>query len=394
MIIDEAVQKDFLVSEYKETHKYLINVEKSMLDLLRFYNSVFAIVVPISGLFLKFLGRTHAFPFLATLAFIVSLLGLYILAMYIELRVRKIKTLEQIAVFRERFIETNSIFSQYLKMITAIKYCPPYLRRPSSEWYTVIYMSFLNGVGISSIITFLLLWLLDTSFCLNFLGGLKIPLVIVLPVLSFLLIVRGLFLWATRYCYIYDLKREREYNTKNQYLFLDPRPYFPMVFKLFKWLAEREEGVTRSRYGPQDTNDSKLKNLQGNCDFCKYFQNKQGILFENTHFFCKWDNYPVSQGHMLIISKKHVTSFFALSSEEILSLYHSIAKGKEIIEKKYTPNGYNLGINIGKEAGQTILHLHIHLIPRYRGDVEDPEGGVRNIIPGKGKYGKNNGHLE
>lgn len=132
-------------------------------------------------------------------------------------------------------------------------------------------------------------------------------------------------------------------------------------------------------------------NFQEGCEFCQAFQNKRDILLENSHSFCKWDEHPVSKGHMLIIPKAHATSFFALSSEEILSMYHSIVKGKEIIEKKYSPDGYNLGINIGRDAGQTISHLHIHLIPRYRGDVEDPEGGVRNIIPGKGKYNENSG---
>ena len=93
----------------------------------------------------------------------------------------------------------------------------------------------------------------------------------------------------------------------------------------------------------------------------------------------------------MVIPKAHAASFFTLSSEQILSMYRSIVKGKDIIEGKYSPDGYNLGINVGKDAGQTMSHLHIHLIPRYRGDVEDPEGGVRNIIPGKGKYKENSG---
>lgn len=247
MIVDETTQKNFLISEYQETHKYFINVEKSMLDLLRFYNSVFAIVVPISALLFKFLVKTQTFPLLAALAFIVFLLGLYILAMYIELRVRKVKTLEQIAVFRERFIQKNPIFSQFLRMITSIKSCPPYLRRPSSEWYTVVYISFLNGVALASTITFLLLWV-DQSSRLDFLGSWKFILLFVLFFLIIALVVHWLFLWSTRYCYIYDLKREKEYCVKNEYSFLDPSPYFPMVFKPFKWLAERHERVIRSRY--------------------------------------------------------------------------------------------------------------------------------------------------
>lgn len=87
-----------------------------------------------------------------------------------------------------------------------------------------------------------------------------------------------------------------------------------------------------------------------------------------------------------MISKKHTKSFFELSPEEILSMHDLINKVKEITDKRYEPNAYNIGINDGMAAGQTIDHLHVHIIPRYKGDVLNPRGGVRNIIPGKGDY--------
>ena len=124
-----------------------------------------------------------------------------------------------------------------------------------------------------------------------------------------------------------------------------------------------------------------------NCELCRSLRSREDIIVENDYSFCKWDKYRVSPGHMLIIPKSHVNSFFSLSGTEVLSLYELLKRGKDIIDKQYNPDGYNVGVNIGRHAGQTIFHLHIHLIPRYRGDVKDPEGGVRNVIPGMGKYG-------
>ena len=123
------------------------------------------------------------------------------------------------------------------------------------------------------------------------------------------------------------------------------------------------------------------------CQFCDIQKSEDKIL-ENDHFFSHYDGFPVSKGHSLIISRCHVDSFFDLSKEEVQSMYDLIKKTKEIIQKKFNPDGYNIGINEGKTAGQTVFHLHIHLIPRYKGDVVNPTGGVRNIFPDKADYTK------
>jgi diadenosine tetraphosphate (Ap4A) HIT family hydrolase len=123
------------------------------------------------------------------------------------------------------------------------------------------------------------------------------------------------------------------------------------------------------------------------CLFCdrENAENHQ-IFAENDLFYARWDNFPISKGHSEIVSKKHTDSFFDLTEEEILHFFDLIKKAKEIITEKYHPDAFNIGVNDGEAAGRTIHHLHIHLIPRYLGDMENPRGGVRNIIPGKGNY--------
>lgn len=109
-------------------------------------------------------------------------------------------------------------------------------------------------------------------------------------------------------------------------------------------------------------------------------------IIENNSFFSRFDDFPISPGHLEIISKKHIESFFKLTKLELSEMYDLISKTKFVIEKKFHPDGYNIGINEGAAGGQTINHLHIHLIPRYDGDVDNPRGGVRNIIRGRGDY--------
>lgn len=124
-----------------------------------------------------------------------------------------------------------------------------------------------------------------------------------------------------------------------------------------------------------------------NCFFCEVQNNKEkNKITENKNFFSIYDDNPVSRGHVLIVPKKHLESFFDLSSEQIRELYDFIKETKNIIQKKYNPDGYNIGVNDGEAAGRTIHHLHIHLIPRYLGDIKNPRGGIRNIFPEKGDY--------
>lgn len=124
------------------------------------------------------------------------------------------------------------------------------------------------------------------------------------------------------------------------------------------------------------------------CPFCQIAQqNKQGpIIAQDELAFVIRDSYPVSDGHSLIILKRHAKSFFETTPEERNSMLRMLDQAKQHIELDHSPDSYNIGINDGPEAGQTIPHLHMHLIPRYKGDAEDPRGGVRWLIPDRARY--------
>ncbi|MBB6630140.1 HIT family protein [Clostridium algidicarnis] len=113
------------------------------------------------------------------------------------------------------------------------------------------------------------------------------------------------------------------------------------------------------------------------CIFCNY--NKSEIIAENKYTFAILDHFPVNEGHCLIIPKRHFMNFFEESEEEVKAIYSLLHEVKEIFDIQYEPAGYNIGINVGYHAGQTINHLHVHLIPRYEGDVSNPRGGIRNF---------------
>ena len=116
------------------------------------------------------------------------------------------------------------------------------------------------------------------------------------------------------------------------------------------------------------------------------FLDKRDKLFENEVGFVIYDGYPVSKGHCLIIPNRVYPDYFDSTPEELKGLNDLIFKTKELLDNKYKPTGYNIGVNSGEDSGQTVFHLHIHLIPRYKGDVDDPRGGVRGVIPSKQKY--------
>lgn len=122
------------------------------------------------------------------------------------------------------------------------------------------------------------------------------------------------------------------------------------------------------------------------CLFCETSQQKQDFIYENEYFYVIYDHFPVSKGHTLIIPKRHIEDYFSLSFEEAKILHQTILLMKEFLDREFHPDGYNIGVNNGKAAGQSIFHLHIHLIPRYTGDVIHPKGGVRGVIPGKQSY--------
>lgn len=118
------------------------------------------------------------------------------------------------------------------------------------------------------------------------------------------------------------------------------------------------------------------------CAFCEIYNNqKEKVIAENELAFAIFDNYPVNIGHTLVIPKRHFEGFFDVTQEEISAIYSLLHECKAIIDEKYKPTGYNVGINIGYDAGQTVMHLHVHLIPRYKGDVENPRGGIRKLKP-------------
>ncbi len=121
------------------------------------------------------------------------------------------------------------------------------------------------------------------------------------------------------------------------------------------------------------------------CPFCRRIA--EGAIIEGNDLAAAFpDGYPVSPGHMLIVPRRHIADFFQLCAEEQAAIWDLIAPVRKHIEKSYSPNGYNLGINIGAAGGQTVPHAHFHVIPRYSGDVPDPRGGIRWVVASKAAY--------
>ncbi len=120
------------------------------------------------------------------------------------------------------------------------------------------------------------------------------------------------------------------------------------------------------------------------CPFCNPDQSR--VFYEGKLVTAIWDGFPVSSGHALLIPRRHVATWFDATYEEQLELMAAIDIARSTILSHHKPDGFNVGVNIGRAAGQTVFHLHVHVIPRYEGDVEDPTGGVRGVIPAKGNY--------
>ena len=128
-----------------------------------------------------------------------------------------------------------------------------------------------------------------------------------------------------------------------------------------------------------------MKDPNNPCLFCNTI--KKEYIFENNLAYSTFDSYPVSEFHLLIVPKRHIKNYFELTNDEIIACNKIILLSKNKIEKMdKTIKGFNIGINCGKLAGQSIMHCHIHLIPRREGDVENPQGGVRGVIPSKQHY--------
>jgi len=120
------------------------------------------------------------------------------------------------------------------------------------------------------------------------------------------------------------------------------------------------------------------------CVFCKLDNNR--IVSETELTITLRDGFPVSPGHTLIIPKRHVSEFFEITPAEHDEMFIALDEAKNIVDLEFKPDGYNIGINNGVAAGQTVMHVHMHLIPRYKDDMDDPKGGVRGVIPEKQKY--------
>lgn len=147
-----------------------------------------------------------------------------------------------------------------------------------------------------------------------------------------------------------------------------------------------------SKRNTDDTDFREFKTLyenrENNCLFCDIqISDTQRIISENNLAYAIRDGFPVTEGHTLFIPKRHVLDYFGLVPAEVNAINRLISEQKKLIqEKDFTVDGFNIGMNCGETAGQTIFHCHVHLIPRRKGDVENPRGGVRHLIGGKGYY--------
>ncbi len=125
-----------------------------------------------------------------------------------------------------------------------------------------------------------------------------------------------------------------------------------------------------------------MKNPNDPCLFCT----PRDVTRRNALAYCTRDTYPVSPGHSLIIPFRHCAGFFDLTPEEMAACMELLVDERKALDGELNPGGYNVGVNVGEAAGQSVLHAHIHLIPRYAGDSPRPQGGIRQILPGKAHY--------
>ena len=121
------------------------------------------------------------------------------------------------------------------------------------------------------------------------------------------------------------------------------------------------------------------------CPFCDP-ESERDLITESAQTYAMLDKYPVNKGHALVIPKRHVANYFDLPSSEQTASWELVERVQELVRDRYEPDGFNIGVNVDQAGGQTIGHVHIHVIPRYEGDVENPTGGVRNVIPEHGDY--------
>lgn len=125
-----------------------------------------------------------------------------------------------------------------------------------------------------------------------------------------------------------------------------------------------------------------MNSTQAACPFCAASE----VLCSNDLAYARFDQFPANPGHTLIIPFRHVADFFETTPAERQAMLLLLDEAKAMVAAQFRPDGYNIGVNVGEAAGQTIAHVHLHLIPRYQGDVEAPRGGVRGVIPSRQNY--------
>lgn len=131
-----------------------------------------------------------------------------------------------------------------------------------------------------------------------------------------------------------------------------------------------------------------LENKEKGCPFCDIDGDR--IVMQNEKAIAIRDNFPVNPGHTLVVSRRHAADWFDASREERDAIIDLVEQVKIALDNEMQPAGYNIGINLGEAAGQTVMHIHVHVIPRMEGDVDDPRGGVRLAIPERGNYKRPN----
>lgn len=118
------------------------------------------------------------------------------------------------------------------------------------------------------------------------------------------------------------------------------------------------------------------------CPFCR----EPRTIIANQLAFVRYDRFPVSPGHCLVMPHRHIADYFDATAAEKAAIWELVDRMKIQLDAEFKPDGYNVGVNVGTAAGQSVQHIHIHVIPRYRGDMDNPRGGVRGVIPDKQKY--------
>ena len=161
--------------------------------------------------------------------------------------------------------------------------------------------------------------------------------------------------------------------------------YATLDEELFSLLSDPQSCKILRQTLLQELSSTGYGSIRKECPFCNTIS-AHDIIVENELAVAFYDLFPVSTGHTLIIPKRHIADYLSLEQEEVVSIQKLSVLCRDILIHKYHPDGFNLGVNVGEAAGQTIFHCHLHLIPRYNGDVLNPRGGVRSVIPTKQSY--------